>query len=127
MKDSFLKKEIQISEYTPDGFYVPSIKFALVMQLAHIQHHFLGGGIGLRQLVDYFVLLEHSTRQDRYEIKVCLKKFGLHNICEAVMWILGHILNLDPSKMLCEPSEWLGKKMLADIVVGGNFGKHKKN
>lgn len=123
---SFLEKEIQTSEFTPEGFYVPSIKFALVMQLAHIQHHFFAGGIGLRQLVDYFVLLEHSTRQDRYEIKVCLKKFGLHNICEAVMWILGHILNLDPSKMLCEPSEWLGKKMLADIVVGGNFGKHKK-
>jgi hypothetical protein len=28
-----------------EGFYVPSVRFALVMQLAHIQRHFLAGGI----------------------------------------------------------------------------------
>lgn len=28
-----------------EGFYVPSVRFALVIQLAHIQRHFLAGGI----------------------------------------------------------------------------------
>ena len=49
----FLENEIKTNELVAEGFYVPSIKFALVMQLTHIQHHFFDKGIGLKQLIDY--------------------------------------------------------------------------
>lgn len=53
----WLKKEILSATMVEEGFCVPSIRFALVMQLAHIQRHFLGGGIGLRHVCDYYWLL----------------------------------------------------------------------
>ena len=39
----FLNEEIRKSELVPEGFYSPSFKFALVMQLAHMQQHFFAG------------------------------------------------------------------------------------
>ena len=53
----WLKKEILSATMVEEGFCVPSIRFVLVMQLAHIQRHFLGGGIGLRHVCDYYWLL----------------------------------------------------------------------
>lgn len=123
---SFLEKEILKSEITPEGFDVPTIRFALAMQLAHIQHHFLGTGVGLKQLLDYYILLEHSSESDREFISANLKKFGLRDFAGALMWVLGHVFKLDRAKMLCEPNEKYGVKILGDSVAGGNFGKHKK-
>ena len=45
-----LNKEIAKTEVCAEGFNVPTVTFALLMQLSHIQRHFLGGGIGLRQI-----------------------------------------------------------------------------
>jgi hypothetical protein len=123
---AYLNKEIQTLEYVPEGFYIPSIKFALVMQLAHIQHHFLGEGVGLKQLVDYYVLLQHASDSDRAEISSNLKKFGLRGFAGALMWILGRVFNLDESKMLCKPNKRYGTIVLNDCFVGGNFGVYKK-
>ena len=123
---SFLEKEIQKTESTPDGFDVPTLRFALAMQLAHIQHHFLGGGVGLKQLLDYYILLQHSTPADREFISENLGKFGLRDFAGSLMWILGHVFKLERAKMLCEPNEKYGPKILADCVAGGNFGYHKK-
>ena len=61
----FLESELENLVQTDAGFWSPSVRFALVMQLAHIQRHFLTSGIGLRQLLDYLVLLKHRLEQDR--------------------------------------------------------------
>ena len=118
----FLGREIENSEKVPEGFFVPSNRFALVMQMAHIQRHFMRNGIGLRQLTDYFVLLQRLTPGERDEIAALMPKFGLSRTCRALMWVLGHVFGLERRQMLCEPDARRGKWMLKDVIAGGNFG-----
>ena len=65
---AFLDAESHNATLVPEGFYAPSSKFALVMQLSHIYKHMLGLGVGMRQLVDYFMLLRASSSEERAEI-----------------------------------------------------------
>ena len=118
----YLENEILNAERVPEGFNVPSIKFALAMQLAHIQRHFFKGGVGLKQLADYFILLEHSTDEDRREISERLSRFGLKRLGAAIMWVMGEVFGLEKDKMLVNPDAKLGKKMLAEVCASGNFG-----
>ena len=120
----FLDQEIQNVERVKEGFYVPSIKFALVMQLAHIQHHFIAGGIGFKQILDYYLLLKRSAESDRREIAPLLSRLGLLKVCRALMWVLDHVLGLDKSRMLCAPNEKYGRMMLTVVQNGGNFGRY---
>lgn len=121
---NFLKSEFINKKQSEYGFFVPSISYALVMQLAHIKQHFFSSGIGLRQLVDYYVLLHNSTDVDKKKVSSHLKVCGLLSMAGAVMWLLGHVLLLDKSLMLCEPDEYRGKMLLSSVMNGGNFGKY---
>lgn len=118
----FLNAEVAKTELVPEGFYVPSLKFALAMQLSHIQRHFMAGGIGLKQLTDYYVLLQQASDSERLEIAKNLRRFGFLRVATALMWVLGHIYGLKRERMLCAPNESLGKRMLEVILSGGNFG-----
>ncbi len=122
----FLDAEIAYLELVPEGFYVPSLKFALAMQLAHIQTHFMAGGIGLKQITDYYVLLRQAGDSDRLEIAKNLRRFGLLRVSSALMWLLGHIYGLERERMLCAPDERLGQHMLEIVLAGGNFGFYFK-
>ncbi|MBO4435979.1 MAG: nucleotidyltransferase family protein [Fibrobacter sp.] len=119
---NYLAREIESVELVPEGFYVPSLKFALAMQLSHIQRHLLSSGIGLKQLTDYYVLLLRANDSDRLEMSKNLRRFGLLRTAKALMWVLGHIYALDRAYMLCAPDKGLGKQMLAKVIAGGNFG-----
>ena len=123
----YLEEKIQNVERVPEGFNIPSMTFALAMQLSHIQHHFLMDGIGLKQIIDYFILLKHATEENRREINAKLSSLGLLRFAGALMWILGRIFGLDASKMICSPNQKLGKKMLDELFVGGNFGMYCKS
>ena len=110
---------------TEKGFNVPSRRFALVMQLAHIQRHFFDGGIGMRQLVDYYFLLKESTVEADVT-ETLLRRLGLRRIAGAVMWVIQEVFCLDRQLMLCEPDERRGKWLLRVVMEGGNFGRYKK-
>ena len=118
----WLEKEILTSTIVDEGFYVPSVRFALVMQLAHIQRHFLAGGIGLRHVCDYYWLLKHSTVEDRHVVSSVLRSFGLWHTAMALMWVLGEVLRLDKTLMLSAPDRYRGEWMLREMMEGGNFG-----
>lgn len=118
----WLEHEIQYSELTAEGFSVPSMRFALMMQLSHIQRHFLDGGIGLRQICDYLMLLQNCSEDDRNAVAGLLKKFGLRRTAGALMWVLAEVLHLEPELMLCKPDAYRGEWMLREIMDGGNFG-----
>ena len=79
----YLNQEIEReNEMVGEGFRVPSIRFALVMQLAHIQRHALESGIELRRVIDYYYLLKSDTDHERETIKGKLKEMGLDHIDE---------------------------------------------
>lgn len=120
------EQEIQQTTTVPEGFNVPSMQFALVMQLAHIQHHFLDEGIGLRQVCDYCLLLQHSTEEDRKAVADALERFGLRRTAGALMWLLGEVLHLDTGLMLCEADSLRGGRMLHRVMEGGNFGYYSQ-
>lgn len=120
----FLDRELQNSELTEKGFFAPSRKFDLIMQLSHIERHFINGGIGLRQFVDYYLILKSSTDQDRRETAQLLRPLGLTQMAEATMWLLQNVFNLEDSLLLCKANETRGKWLLREVLNDGNFGQH---
>ena len=120
----WLEEEIRTVTRVEEGFNVPSIRFALVMQLSHIQRHFLTEGVGMRQICDYYWLLKHSTEEDRREVTGKLGSFGLKRIAGALMWVLREKLHLEEGLLICEPDAWRGEWLLREVMDGGNFGRY---
>ena len=118
----FLESELENPVQTDAGFWSPSVRFALVMQLAHIQRHLLTSGIGFRQLVDYLVLLKCSSAADRDFVSSRLRCFGLNRTAGALMWVLRYRLGLPASQLLGKPHRGRGLRMVAQAFAGGNFG-----
>ena len=123
----YLNAEIRNVERVPEGFCVPSMKFALVMQLLHIMHHFIFGGIGFKQIVDYCILLKRSTEADRRAVSALLSRFGVKSFCSALMWIMSYVFGLESDRLLCKPNEKSGQKVLAEVYDGGHFGRFRNN
>ena len=40
------------------------------------------------------------------------------------MWIMQEVFGLERERMLCEPNEKEGRSILAEVMVGGNFGHY---
>ncbi len=118
----WLEQEIVEVTHVKEGFNVPSMKFALIMQLSHIQRHLFTEGVGLRQLCDYFLLLRAASDKERNEVSAFLKKFGLKKTSSALMWVLQEVFHLDEQQMFCKPDVHRGKWLLSEILEGGNFG-----
>ena len=104
------------------GFRVPSSAFALTMQLAHIIRHAVQDGVGLRQVIDYYLLLRSSTGDDRHQLAGRLKELGLHrDVAAALMWVLAETLHLPEEQMITPPDRRRGKWLLDHMLGGANF------
>ena len=197
----------------PDGagdIAIPTSPFNVVYQLTHLYHHFFDEGIGMRQIIDYFLVVcdfykvyqnsskitpslftikEGSTShpdpltlrgeggnrptrcseplrsKDGGPSKVSpncagwdrrgvsgdiasdasvssafttdssastalvvvqreLKYLGLWKFAGAVMYVLKEVLGLSEEKMIVPMDEKRGRLLLAEILDGGNFGRH---
>ena len=183
----------------PDGagdIAIPTTAFNVVYQLTHLYHHFFDEGIGMRQIIDYFLVVNDFSKNvflnndlsnpsvslskgsstafpkplspqgtgdvtalrcseplrskdggaskpspncagwDRlggngYTTSTALdvvqrelKYLGLWKFAGAVMYVLHEALGLPEEKMIAPMDEKRGKLLLAEILNGGNFGKH---
>ena len=191
----------------PDGagdIAIPTTAFNVVYQLTHLYHHFFDEGIGMRQIIDYFLVVcdfykvyqkssnpsvslskgsstfspspsssgsgdvtapsrcsEPLRSKDGGPSKVSpdcagwdrltiegdnsagsttavtssastalvvvqreLKYLGLWKFAGAVMYVLHEVLGLPKVKMIASMDEKRGKLLLAEILEGGNFGRH---
>ena len=169
----------------PDGIgeiAIPTTAFNVVYQLTHLYHHFFDEGIGMRQIIDYYYVVddfwkvkesfsqpsrpslpkEGSTAfpkplspqgtedvtalrcseplrskdggaskpspyfagWDRLGYACELKHLGLWKFARAVMYVLHEALGLSEEKMIAPMDEKRGKLLLAEILNGGNFGRH---
>ena len=193
----------------PDGIgeiAIPTTAFNVIYQLTHLYHHFFDEGIGMRQIIDYFLVVcdfykvyqnsskitpslftikEGSTSHpapltlrgeggnrptrcseplrskdggpskvspdcagwDRLAIEENnsggsatavtssastaldvvqreLKHLGLWKFAGAVMFVLHEVLGLSEDKMIVPVDEKRGRLLLAEILDGGNFGRH---
>lgn len=106
------------------GFAYPKIGFNLVYSLIHINRHIFEEGIGLRQLLDYFYILDKSTKAERNNAFSVLCELGLKKFAGDIMYVEEKVFNLDKEKMLCAPDEKEGTFLLEEILRGGNFGRY---
>lgn len=111
---------------TGERIPVPSVEFNLVFVLQHIYRHLFGSGIGLRQIVDYYYVLEkaHIENTDRTETLRVLKRLHMMKFTAAVMWILQEVMAMSREWMLCEADEKEGRWLLKEILRAGNFGQY---
>lgn len=107
---------------------VPTGKFNVVYQLGHMLIHTFDEGLGLRQLVDYYYVLKNLdvTEKEREELVEVIQSLRLNRFARAIMWIECDILGLPVEFCISLPDERRGKRLLNDILEGGNFGKHSR-
>ena len=169
----------------PDGagdIAIPTTAFNVVYQLTHLYHHFFDEGIGMRQIIDYFLVVNNFSKNEIVSSKITpslftlkegstfspspsssgsgdvtalrcseplrykdggpskvspgcagwdrlgyaceLKHLGLWKFAGAVMYVLHKALGLSEEKMIAPMDEKRGKLLLAEILNGGNFGRH---
>ena len=105
------------------GVAYPTIFFNLVHSMVHINRHIFEEGVGLRQLMDYYFILKHSTVEERVEAYKVLCDIGLKKFVGAVMYVMQQVFLLEEDLMLRRPNSILGSRLLDSIMAGGNFGK----
>ena len=183
----------------PDGIgeiAIPTTAFNVIYQLTHLYHHFFDEGIGMRQIIDYYYVVNNylsnpsvslskgsstshpsplsSEERDVTALRCSeplrskdggaskpssncagwdclsiegdnsvastsvtssastalvvvqreLKYLGLWKFAGAVMYVLHEALGLSEEKMIVPMDEKRGKLLLAEILEGGNFGRH---
>ena len=112
----------------PDGtgdITIPTSAFNVVYQLCHLYHHFFDEGIGMRQIIDYYYIVNNDELLViRDTLQRELKHLGLWKFAGAVMYVLHEALGLSEKKMIAPMDEKRGELLLAEILEGGNFGRH---
>ena len=112
----------------PDGagdIAIPTSAFNVVYQLCHLYHHFFDEGIGIRQIIDYYYVVNNDELLViRDTLQRELMHLGLWKFAGAVMYVLHEALGLSEEKMIAPMDEKRGKLLLTEILNGGNFGQH---
>ena len=128
------------------GFSMMTSSVNVVYQMCHLYTHIFEGGIGLRQLMDYYFALRvwHNDVMEckdlqtqgmwseglgtpvmsKEEVMSVIRSFGMGKFAGAVMWVLNEVFSMPTHYYICEPNEKDGKKLLEEIMKGGNFGQY---
>ena len=110
-----------------DAFIIPTSEFNQVYLLHHIFRHYLYEGIGLRQMLDYYM-----TLREVQEVRCCkaavqealtvTKELGMEKFASAVMYVMREVFGMEEKYMICPMDEKRGRRLLEVIMEGGNFG-----
>lgn len=109
-------------------FNVASTQYNTIYQLLHIYKHLFEEGIGLRQILDYYFVLqtlnkEYGTSKNNEIIKT-LDRFGMKRLASAMMYVLQKVFAMPDDYLLCQPNEKEGRFLLNEIMMAGNFGRY---
>lgn len=115
-------------------FPVPTVFFNAVYQLVHIYRHLFDEGIGLRQILDYYMVLR-KFREDglgfrdeglefRDECLEIIGRLGMRKFASAMMYVLQTVFDMPDEYMICRSNEKEGEFLLSEIMQAGNFGKY---
>lgn len=104
------------------GFAHTTIDFDLVFSMVHIYRHIFSEGIGLRQLVDYYYILQRSTEEQRNEAFETFCSLRMTSFVGGIMWILKECFGMNIIYSLCPANVRHGKFLLSEIMAAGSFG-----
>ena len=121
----FMEYDKSKFHFSDNGFCVPDAEFNRVFLLAHAFRHYMSEGLGLRQVMDYYFLLRNLNLDLNLDFNHnnLIKRLGMARFEKAMKWIIGYVFegtDVDEGRKC-------GKILLAHIMDGGNFGKHKTN
>lgn len=106
------------------GFNHTTVEFDLVFSIVHIYRHIFSEGIGLRQLMDYYYILMHSSAEQRWDAFEVLRSLKMAKFVGGIMWILRECFGMTENYLLCPVNERHGKYLLSEILIAGNFGQY---
>ncbi len=103
----------------------PTVEFDLLFLLLHMYKHLIGGGIGLRQMMDYYYILRQSISDEiRARVVSRIREFKMMRFAGATMYVMSEVFGLDESLLLVAPDVKAGSFLLNEIMQAGNFGKY---
>ncbi len=112
----------------PDGrirLTVPSPVPNLLMLNAHVLKHAIGRGVGLRQVCDVAVAMEHLTLpDDREKLRQMERKAGLSAWSAVLYTFVGEYLGTDCSGSGYRQDRKRAARLYEIIMKGGNFGHY---
>ena len=128
------------------GFSMMTSSVNVVYHMCHLYTHIFEGGVGLRQLMDYYFALRvwHNDVMEckdlqtqgmwseglgtpvmsKEEVMAVLHSFGMAKFASAVMSVLHDVFAMPTYYYICEPNEKEGRRLLEEIMKGGNFGQY---
>lgn len=108
---------------------IPSIDFDAMFIFVHLLQHFYCGGLGLRQLCDWaMVLHSHCGEIDRDLLKTRLKEMGIMSEWQAFLAFIVRYLGLPEQEapLYSRRSEAKADKLWKFMEKVGNFGKKRR-
>lgn len=106
---------------------VPPPTFNAMYVFIHAFTHFIEGGVGLRQLCDWYCILKSCNSDiDGEKLTADLKKLGLMKAAKAFGYVVVNKLGLPAEFMPFDTkgSEKDGEMVLKEILASGNFGRY---
>lgn len=104
---------------------IPDEEFNMVFEFNHLFEHFMGEGLGLRQICDWAVCLNNAHgKYDIVELQRNLCRFNQLHSWKVFGYIAVNFLGLPEVKMPCYDSTCKAKadKVMAIVMRNGNFG-----
>ena len=116
----WLEKHSPIRDDTPLTY--PDAEFNAVFCMAHMYRHYIVGGLGLRQMMDYYYVLRELPAARRGPAMRTLKRLGMGRFAAATMLAQQYNFGLEDEYLLCKPNRKRGGKLINDMIKMGNFG-----
>ena len=109
---------------------LPPVNFDVLYIMNHAWHHFINGGIGLRQLCDWSLYLHRFHDQvDVEKLRFNLERFGLERAWKVMSSVCVRYLGLsaDECPLYTDGYESEAARVLEFIFNEGNFGKYSSS
>lgn len=114
------------------GCRVPDSVLSIILAMNHNFWHLLYEGVGLRQMMDLYFILQHAHEEDRKTIGELIRYFRLGRFAAASAWVFWYLFDnqkndsifVTDTTHLPMPDARSGRFLLEEIIQAGNFGHH---
>lgn len=107
---------------------IPTLRVNLTFQLIHIYRHIFNEGIGLRQLIDYYYLLQHCLKAGKTDLlpetAKMVRQLHMSRFVGGLMWVMQEVFHLQDELLILPADEKEGRFLLREIMLAGNFGHY---
>lgn len=106
---------------------VPTARFNALFQLLHIYKHVFEEGLGLRQMMDYYYVLQYLQDEPQEaldELRQMIVALKLEPLAGAVMYVMREVFGLPEQQLIVAPDRHEGVALLSDMMQAGNFGHY---